>query len=332
MSQKSFCDIEYEMRTRKTKRDEFLNIMNEIIPWSEWVAFIEPHYPTGKRGRPPIGIEKMLRMYLLQCWFALSDAGLEDSIYDSYAFRSFMGVDFIYSKVPDSTTLCKFRQLLDEHGISKKFFEAIKITLERAGCMMHGGSIVDATIIQAPSSTKNKTKTRDPEMHQTKKGNQWYFGMKCHIGVDAGSGLVHSIQTTPANIHDLVVAPCLIRPDDEFVYGDAGYLGIEKRDDVKNDAHLSKVEYRIARRKSTVEKISDSVIGFEKLMETRKASVRAKVEHPFLIVKRIFRFCKTAYRGLKKNTNRLLVLFASSNLLMCARAGRDLSPIRQILA
>lgn len=326
MNQLTFSDIEYGQRKRTTKRDEFLKIMEEIIPWEEWVAYIKPYYPSGRRGRPPLGIEKMLRMYLLQCWFTLSDEGIEDAIYDSYAFRSFMKINFSSEQAPDATTLLKFRHLLEEHNIGQVFFQAISRTLKKCGYMMQGGSIVDATLIQAPSSTKNAEKKRDPEMHQTKKGNEWHFGMKCHIGVDAGSGYVHSVETTAANVHDITIAPKLIREDDEVVYGDAGYLGLEKRDEVKDDAHLSSIDYRINRRVGSIQKVPEGFTNWEKQIERRKSAVRSKVEHPFLIIKRYFGYAQTIYRGLAKNTHRLQVLFASCNLLMCARAGRLLRP------
>lgn len=242
MKQESFSDMEYRCQRKKTKREEFLEIMDEIIPWDEWVGIIRPYYPAGKRGRPPI----MLRMYLLQCWFSLSDEGVEDAIYDSYAMRKFMGINFFEQDVPDATTLLHFRHLLEEHGIGKLFFEAINRCLERAGRMMRGGSIVDATLISAPSSTKNAEKKRDPEMHQTKKGNQWHFGMKCHTGVDAGSGFVHTVEATAANVHDVTVAAKLLREDDEVVYGDSAYLGLEKREEIKQNPQLSAIEYRIS--------------------------------------------------------------------------------------
>lgn len=326
MHQSSFSDVEYSMRKRVTKREEFLKIMDDIIPWEEWVAYIEPHYPKGERGRPPLGIEKMLRMYLLQCWFTLSDEGVEDAIYDSYALRSFMKIDFLKEQVPDATTLLNFRHLLERHNIGNVFFQAITRTLDRCGYMMRGGTIVDATLIGAPSSTKNAKQQRDPEMHQVKKGNEWHFGMKCHTGVDAGSGYVHSVETTAANVHDIVKTASLIREDDEVVYGDSGYIGIEKRGEIVNDAHLSSIDFRINRRINSVQKVPESFINWEKLIERRKSSVRAKVEHPFLIIKRFFGFNRTIYRGLAKNTHRLLTLFASTNLLMCARAGRSLAP------
>ncbi len=281
MRHPTLSDIEYKRRKRTTKRDEFLRIMNDCIPWDEWVAYIVPYYPKGERGRPPMGIEKMLRMYLLQCWFNLSDEGLEDAIYDSYAMRTFMGVNFFDEQVPDATTLLKFRHLLEKHNIGKVFFDAINRALNERGHMMRGGTIVDATLISAPSSTKNEKKERDPEMHQTKKGNQWHFGLKCHVGVDAGSGYVHSIATTAANVSDITMAWQLIREDDEVVYGDSGYLGIEHREEVKSSPSLSTKAYRINRRRQSVQRLPEGFIDWERHIERRKSSVRSKVEHPF---------------------------------------------------
>lgn len=322
--QQTLADFEYSCRKKKTKREEFLEIMEEIIPWDEWVGVITPHYPEGKRGRPPIGIERMLRMYLLQIWFNLSDPATEDAIYDSYAMRKFTGIDFMTEDVPDETTLCKFRHLLEENGLNKLFFDAISRVMVASGHMMKGGTIVDATIINAPSSTKNAEKARDPEMHQTKKGNEWRFGMKCHIGVDAGSGLVHTIEVTAANEHDVTVAARLIREDDEVVYGDSGYLGIQKRPEVRDDAHLSMVDYRINRRPHSLPRVSDNTIDWERFIEHRKSSVRCKVEHAFRIIKCQFGYTKTRYRGLMKNGNRLFAMFACANLYALAMAGRSL--------
>ena len=319
MSQMTFSDLEYSMRKRTTKREEFLDIMNEIIPWDEWVEFVRPYYPSGKRGRPTMGIEKMLRMYLLQVWFNLSDEGVEDAIYDSYAFRKFMGVDFVEEQVPDATTLLKFRHLLEENHLGEEFFKAINRVMDATGHIMHGGSIVDATIISAPSSTKNAEKKRDPEMHQTKKGNEWKFGMKCHVGVDAGSGLVHTITVTSANVHDINEAHKLLREDDEFAYGDSGYIGIEKRDEIKNDEHLNKIDFRINRRPKSLPKVSDNAFDWEREIEHRKSSVRCKVEHAFKIIKDTFSFRKVRYKGLAKNLHKLNVLFACANLLMVKR-------------
>jgi IS5 family transposase len=323
MTQMTFSDIEYSNRKRKTKREQFLDMMDAIIPWNQWINIIQPYYPSGKRGRPTRGIETMLRMYLMQNWFNLSDEAIEDAVYDSYAMRTFMHIDFTEQQVPDATTLLKFRHLLEEHQLGEKIFADVTERLNAVGLIMHGGTIVDATIIASTPSTKNKEKKRDPEMHQTKKGNQWYHGMKVHAGVDAGTGYIHTITGTAANVHDIEEAHNLIREDDHVVYGDSGYLGIEKHDEIKNDLHLRDIEFRINRRPSSIKMPDDyKGINWEKHIEHRKSSVRCKVEHAFLIVKQQFGYSKTAYRGIAKNMNRFHVLFASANLVMCARAGR----------
>jgi transposase, IS5 family len=319
IDQPSFTDIEYGNRRRVSRREQFLETMNATIPWAAWVGLIEPHYYStrpGKKGRRPKPIETMLRMYLLQVWFSLSDEGVEEAIYDSYAMRRFMGLDFAVEQVPDATTLLHFRHLLEAHQLGEKLFEAQNQIFEEQGWIMRGGSIIDATIIAAPSSTKNATGTRDPEMHQTKKGNQWYFGMKAHIGVDAGCGYVHKVTATAANVHDLDEAVNLVRDDDGFVYTDSGYQGAHKRPEIADDEHRSKIEWRVAARKGVLKTMSEH----ERAVESRKASIRAKVEHPFLIVKRDFGFTKTRYRGIAKNLNHLHMLFASANWLMRARA------------
>lgn len=323
MHQQTFTDLEYSKRKRKTKREEFLDSMEEIISWADWIEMIRPYYYNNRRGRPPRGIETMLRMYLLQVWFNLSDEGTEDAIYDSYALRKFSHIDFLSEQIPDATTLLKFRHLLEQHNIGEKIFNDIKARLSAAGLMMHGGTIVDATIIAAPSSTKNKEGKRDPEMHQTKKGNEWHFGMKIHSGVDAGSGYVHTITATSANVHDATETAKLLRPDDEVMYGDSGYLGVPERPEIKNDDHLRNIEYRINKRPSS-NKCPDwyKGINWSKKIEHRKSSVRCKVEHAFLIVKGQFGYKKVSYRGLRKNLNRFHILFGSANLLMCIRAGR----------
>ena len=312
-------DIEYANRKRVPKRESFLNKMNEIIPWSEWVELIRPFYPKGEQGRPPLGIELMLRMYLLQIWFNLSDEMTEDTIYDSYSMRCFMGLNFLEQQVPDATTLLKFRHLLEEHHLGEKIFDAINGLLEANGCMMRGGTIVDATILSAASSTKNESGKRDPEMHSTQKGGQWYFGMKAHIGVDAGSGYIHTVEVTAANEHDITKASALIREDDEVAYGDSGYQGIEKREEIKTDAHKAKIDYKINERRGKVSKLPKGVAReVEREREKRKSSVRSKVEHPFHIVKVLFGYSRVAYRGLSKNLNRLQMMFGSANLLMWA--------------
>jgi IS5 family transposase len=317
--QPSFTDVEYGNRRRTSKREQFLETMDATIPWQVWVRVIEPHYYAdrpGKRGRKAKPIETMLRMYLLQAWFSLSDEGVEDAIYDSYAMRRFMRLDFALEQVPDATTLLHFRHLLEVHKLGEKLFAAQNEIFEAEGWIMRGGSIIDATIIAAPSSTKNASGTRDPEMHQTKKGNQWYFGMKGHIGTDAGTGYVHSVSATAANVHDLDEAHRLVREDDEVGYVDAGYQGAEKRPEIAGDERRSKIEWRVAARKGKLKAMAEP----DRAEQSRQAAVRAKVEHPFLIVKRDFGFTKTRYRGIAKNLNHLHVLFASANWLMRARA------------
>ena len=325
MKQETFTDMEYSFRRKKTKREEFLETMDETIPWDEWVSVIEPYYPQGKRGRPPMGIEKMLRMYLLQIWFNLSDPATAGAIYDSYAMRKFTEIDFMTEAVPDETTLCKFRHLLEKNELNKLFFGAINRVMVQTGHMMKGGTIVDATIVNAPSSTKNAQKARDPEMHQTKKGNEWRFGMKCHIGVDAGSGLVHTMTVTAANEHDITETAKLLREDDRAVYGDSGYLGVQKRPETTSNEHFSKIDFRINRRPSSLPQVSDNAIDWERYIEKRKSSVRCKVEHAFQIIKCQFGYKKVAYRGLKKNENRLYAMFTCANLYSLAVAGRKLS-------
>jgi IS5 family transposase len=293
--------------------------MDATVPWEVWVGLIAPHYfvdRPGKRGRKAKPLETMLRMYLLQVWFSLSDEGVEDAIYDSYAMRRFMRLDFAVEQVPDATTLLHFRHLLERHKLGEQLLAAQGEMFEREGWVMRGGSIVDATIIAAPSSTKNQTGSRDPEMHQTKKGNQWFFGMKAHIGVDAGTGYVHTVAVTAANVHDLDEAAGLVRDDDEVVYADAGYQGIHKRPEVTDDQRLAGVRWRVAPRKTRLKEMHEHDRG----VESRNAAVRARVEHPFLIVKRDFGFAKTRYRGLAKNRHHLQMLFASANWLMRARA------------
>lgn len=322
MEQQIFSDIEYSNRRKKTKREEFFDSMDEIIPWDHWVNIIRPYYPSGKRGRPPKTIESILRMYLMQKWFNFSDAGIKDAIYDSYAIRSFMYLYFLTDHVPDATTLLHFRHLIEENWIGETVFADVKARLEEADLMMYGGTIVDATIIAAPSSTENKECRRDPEMHQTKKGGQWYHGIKVHSGVDAGSGYVHTITGTAANVHDIRETSKLIREDDEVVYGDSGYSGAEKREEIRKDEHQSKVEFRTNRRPSSI-KVPSSYkgINWDKQMEHRKLSTRCKAEYPFQIVKIQFGYAKVVYRGIVKNMNRFHILFTSANLVMCIRAG-----------
>ena len=327
VEQPSFTDLEYGNRRRASKRETFLESMDAVIPWQEWVGLIEPFYYDGKRGRKPKPLETMLRMYLLQVWFSLSDEGVEDAVYDSYAMRKFMKLDFTKEQAPDATTLLTFRHLMERHQLGQRLFEAQTALFDDNGWIMRGGSIVDATLIAAPTSTKNATGTRDPDMHSAKKGQQWYFGMKAHIGVDAGTGYVHSVAVTAANVSDIEKTPELVRDDDEVVYADAGYQGVEKREEIAKDPHLSQVEYRVAARKGKLK----TMPAHDRHVQSRQAGVRSKVEHPFLIIKRDFGFRKTRYRGIGKNRNLAHMLFASSNLLMRARA-MALSPVSLVAA
>ena len=323
-SQTSFSEIEYSRRRKTTAREKFLTMMDEVVPWDEWTGLIEPHYYHNQTGRPAIRLETMLRMYLVQCWFNLSDEATEDAVYDSWSVRRFMGLDFGKEQAPDATTLLHFRHLLEEHQLGQALFEAQNRFFEEHGWVMRGGTVVDATIISAPSSTKNRAGARDPEMHQTRKGKQWYFGMKAHIGVGAEDGYVHTVTVTPANTSDIEQTVNLVRPDDDVVYGDAGYQGVDKRPEITGDPDLANIEFRVAARKSKLA----AMPVFDQRLESRKASVRSKVEHPFLIVKREFGFAKTRYRGIAKNLERVSVLFASSNLLMRARAVRLMNVVR----
>lgn len=321
--QTTLTDVEYSKRKRVTKKEVFLNEMDKIIPWEKWIKEINKYYYHNKLGRKAIDIEKMLRMYLMQIWFNLSDEGIEDSIYDSYAMRSFSRINFLEEQVPDATTLLHFRRILENNSISKKILEEINIILEKSGQMMKGGTIVDATIISAPSSTKNKGNKRDEEMHSTKKGGNWYYGMKLHAGVDAGSGYIHTIVGTAANIHDITETKNLLREDDEVCYGDSGYLSVEKRKEIKEDKKLSKIKFITNRRPGYIKKLQKQTgIIWDKQIELMKSRTRCKVEHIFHIIKNYFGYKKVAYKGIAKNMNRLYMLCASTNLLMCVRAGR----------
>ena len=326
--QMSFGDLESQGQRKKTRREAFLERMDAIVPWDRWAALIEPVYHSAERGRHVRGAETMLRMYLLQVMFGLSDEGTEDAVLDSRAMQRFMHLDLMQERVPDSTTLAKVRHTLERSGLGEAMFADLAQELEEAGVMMRGGSIVDATFIEAPSSTKNRGRSRDPEAHQSKKGNNWHFGFKAHIGADAGSGLVHTVVATAANVSDISQAHSLVREDDGFCYADSGYTGIGKRPEVASDPHLSSVRWMVARKPSTVKGLG-SVHSAERQIESRKASVRSKVEHPFLIVKRRFGHARTRYRGTEKNSCMLHVAFALANLAMCISAGRTLEPARQ---
>jgi IS5 family transposase len=317
--QSSFTDMEYSQRRKITKREEFLNMMNSVVPWNAWIEIIKPYYPEGKKGRKPQDIERMLRMLLLQTWFNLSDEGIEDAIYDSYAMKQFLAINFNDGEqAPDATTLCKFRKLLNDNGLQQKLFADIGDRLSSQGKMMHGGTIVDATIIEASSSRKNAERKLDPEMHSVRKNTKWFFGMRAHIGADAGTGYVHHLSVTAANLAEIKVAPELLRIDDAVVYGDAGYLKMENyvKDGIERD-------YRINRQMGTFNRHYGNGLSYqmEKQFERRKSSVRWKVEYVFHIVKDIFKWRRARYKGLAKNTGHANLLFASANLYMCALSG-----------
>jgi IS5 family transposase len=315
--QSSFSQMEYEAKKKVTRRDRFLSEIDAVTPWAALIAQIEPFYPKGEgRGRPPVGLQRMLRMYIAQQCFGLSDEGAEDAIYDSQAVRGFVGIDLARESAPDATTLLKFRRLLEDKQLTARIFAAINEHLAAQGLLLKEGTVVDATIIAAPSSTKNREGKRDPEMHQTKKGNQWHFGMKAHIGVDADSGITHTVVTTAANAADVTQAHALLHGEEINAFGDAGYQGVEKRDENQN----RNVQWHVALRPSKRRALPDTPMGrlMEKL-EQLKASVRAKVEHPFHIVKNVFDLKKLRYRGLGKNTAQLFTLFGLANLLIAKR-------------
>ena len=316
--QLSFAQEEYARKKKTTRRDKFLAEMNRVVPWARLCAVIVPHYPEGRRGRPPIGIERMLRIYFLQQWYALADEALEDALYDSQAMRTFAGIDLSVEAVPDATTLLKFRHLLEAHDLTRQIFGEVSALLSERKLLMKEGTIVDATIIAAPSSTKNARKERDPEMHQTKKGNQWHFGMKAHIGVDAQSGLVHSVSGTAANVADIAQTHALLHGAEKQAYADAGYLGVEKREEITTRA--PGVEWHVAAKRGKVKAMAAGLLQeLTVRLERVKAQVRARVEHPFHILKNLFRHRKTRYRGLAKNTAQLHSLFALANLFIARR-------------
>ena len=313
--QLGFGDYEQSTAKKRTKRERFLSEMEAVVPWKKLLDLIEPHYPktSSKGGRPPYPLETMLRIHLLQQWYDLSDPAMEDALIEVPTMRRFAGIALISDRIPDETTILAFRHLLEQNNLGEEIFEAVKAHLKANGMAMKQGTIVDATIIAAPSSTKNKAGERDPEMHQTKKGNQWYFGMKVHLGVDSESGLIHSVETTAANVHDLTPAAELLHGEETVLYGDAGYQGVEKRPEMQGRG----IGFRIAMRPGKRRALPDTPEGrVDDLIETAKAHVRAKVEHPFRVIKRQFGFQKTRLRGMLKNGCKVKMLAALSNLFM----------------
>ncbi len=302
------------LSTKKTRKREFLEEMDKVVPWAVLVQIVEPHSPKAKTGRPPFAIETMLRIHYLQQWFALSDPAMEEALHDMPVFREFAKLDGV-SRLPDETTILRFRHLLEKHDLATDMLRVVNDILQAKGLLMRKGTVVDATLIAAPSSTKNADGERDPEMKQTKKGNQWYFGMKAHIGVDAESGLVHSIIGTAANVNDVTQAGGLLHGQEKDAFGDAGYRGVSKRPEAQGP------QWHVAMRATERRKLNPFIepdMLVERL-EQVKASIRAKVEHPFRVIKRQFGYTKVRYRGLAKNTAQLVTLFALSNLWMARR-------------
>ncbi len=312
MHQASFSELEHDLKKRRTRREKFLERMDGLIPWSRLEARIEPFYPKAGRGRRPYSLSSMLRVHCVQLFYNVSDPGMEDLLYEVESVRRFAGLR-LTGPLPDETTILNFRHLLEKHGLGGVLFEEINAHLQAQGHRLKRGTIVDASIIDAPSSTKNKSGERDPEMHQTKKGNQWYFGMKAHIGVDAESGLAHRLETTPANVSDVATAHALLHGGEERVWGDSGYQGVGKREENRDQD----VDWRVAMKRGRRRRLDKD--SAEEEAEHRKGSVRAKVEHPFLYVKRHFGYGKVRYRGLAKNTQRIALLLGFTNLLIAGR-------------
>jgi len=319
--QPSFSQAEFAAKKKITRREKFLARMEEIIPWSRLLAVLEPFYPTGERGRPPVGRERMLRIYFLQQWYGLADEALEDALYDSQALRGFARIDLAAEGVPDATTLLKFRRRLETNDLCHGLFNAINADRSARGLMMRAGTLMDATLIAAPCSTKNKEKKRDPDMHQTRKGNQWHFCLKAHIGADRDSQLVHTVVVTAAHVADITKTAELLHGQETQVYADAGYIGVEKRPEIV--ALDRPIDWQIARKRGLIKKMEEGPEK-EKLKESEKAkaSVRAFVEHPFHILKNVFRHRKARDRGLAKNGHQLHILFGLANVMIGARQAR----------
>lgn len=312
MDQLTFAEAEYDQKRRKTRRELFLERMDNLIPWEKLERRLARYYPKGENGRPPYPLATMLRVHCLQLFYNLSDPAMEDALYEIESMRRFARLR-LSDRLPDESTILHFRHFLERHQLGQVLFETVNQHLAAQGLMLREGSIVDASILSAPSSTKNATGERDPEMHQTRKGNEWYFGMKLHIGVDAALGLIHTLATTAANVSDVVMVGQLLHGRERHVWGDAGYLGAEKH----QRPERRPVHWHIAMRPGRRAQLPAG--GSQESLERLKASVRAKVEHAFFYIKCVFGYGKVRYRGLSKNTNRLQVLAAFSNLLMAKK-------------
>jgi len=308
MKQASFAGLAFDAKKKTTKRDKFLAEMDKVVPWSRLQALIEPRYPKAGNGRPPLPLTMMLRVYCLQQWYGLSDPGMEEALYDMESMRRFAGIELNDEAIPDETSILNFRRLLETHELTAKIFAEVVEYLEEHKLLLRQGTIVDATIIPAPPSTRNAERKRDPEMSATRKGNNWHFGMKAHIGADAKGGLVHTVVVTTASEADITIMDELLHGDEQVVYGDKGYAGEERRQAMKEQAVRWGVLAKAARGRSLTEQ--------QKARNKRLSSIRAKVEHPFRVVKRQFNYLKVRYRGIAKNASHVFSLFAMSNLYM----------------
>ena len=313
MKQTTFASLAFDHKKRQTRREKFLAEMEQAVPWTALLAVIEPYYPTsGRRGRQPYPLATMLRLYFLQQWYALSDPGLEDALYEIESLRRFARLELADDALPDETTILNFRRLLERHELTAKLMNTINDVLEEQGLLLKGGTMVDATIIHAPPSTKNQDKARDPEMHQTKKGNQWYFGMKIHVGADVDSGLAHTVSVTPANVADVTELPNLLREDDRAVFGDAGYVN----DHYKRAARQAGVYWGVALKARSKSRLGSS----QKQRNRKHSAIRSRVEHMFRVIKCQFGYTKVRYKGLAKNAAQVFTLIGLTNLYLRRRA------------
>jgi len=304
------------MTAKRTRRREFLDEMEKVVPWADLVALVLPYLPEGKRGRPPFSPETMLRIHFMQQWFALSDPAMEEALHDMPVFREFAGLEGWNERLPDESTILRFRHVLEKHKLAAQILQTVNDLLSAKGMLLKSGTVVDATLIAAPSSTKNMSGERDPEMKQSRKGQQWYFGMKCHIGLDVESGLVHTVKGTSGAVNDVIEANSLVRPGDREVFADAGYQGAGKRPDARNDV-IWHIAMRPGKRRTL--DMAKPMDALTEQLERVKAGIRARVEHPFRVLKRQFGHAKVRYRGLAKNTAQLHTLFALANLWMARR-------------
>ena len=304
--------LNLDLSAKKTRKQVFLDQMDQVVPWAALVELIAPYYPEGLKGRPPFSLTTMLRVHFMQQWFTLSDPAMEEAFFDTPLYREFALLEQ-FGRLPDESTILRFRHRLEKHKLAEQILSVVNELLSKKGLLLKAGTAVDATLIAAPTSTKNKDKKRDPEMHSSKKGNQWYFGMKAHIGVDADSGLVHTVRGTSGHVSDIAEANSLLHGGETIAFGDAGYQGVEKRADATKDITWHVAMRPGKRRSLNKENAADALID---KAEKLKAGIRAKVEHPFRVIKRQFGHVKVRYRGLKKNTAQLVTLFALSNLWM----------------